>query len=84
VRLFLKYFSFVLLLLLFAGDLSAQCAMCKQTVESSATSPGSLARNLNTGILYLMLIPYLLIGFIFRKQLMSLFRKLFTKTGASN
>jgi hypothetical protein len=42
-------------------------------------NPGSMARNLNSGILYLMLVPYLLIGFIFRKQVAKVFRMFFGK-----
>ena len=51
----------------------AQCAMCKASAESDLKSGGSIARGLNTGILYLMAIPYiiLMLGayFFFRKQI---------------
>lgn len=36
----------------------AQCAMCKATVESN----GSLTSGINAGILYMMVIPYLMLG----------------------
>jgi hypothetical protein len=46
--------------------------MCKTSVESDLDSGGSIANGLNTGILYLMAIPYLvlMIGgyFFFKKQ----------------
>lgn len=55
----------------FASDLSAQCVMCKAVAEDSAAD-GSLGRGLNSGILYLMAIPYLLMAFfawfVFRKR----------------
>lgn len=38
---------------------SAQCAMCKAVVESGDLSE---AEGLNTGILYLMVFPYILVG----------------------
>lgn len=41
--------------------LEAQCVMCKAVAEDSA-SDGGLGRGLNAGILYLMAIPYLLLG----------------------
>ena len=48
---------------------SAQCAMCKAVVESGDVSQ---AEGLNTGILYLMVFPYLLVGamiyFIIKKN----------------
>lgn len=45
----------------------SQCAMCAATVESNAGSGRESGDNLvgtglNTGILYLMLVPYVLIG----------------------
>ncbi|KFD39644.1 hypothetical protein [Schleiferia thermophila] len=54
---------FVLLLILIfsvilAESSFAQCAMCKAVAESSSGNIG--AKNLNTGILFLMSIPYLL------------------------
>jgi hypothetical protein len=42
---------------------SAQCAMCKASVESNIENGGkTVGRGLNTGILYLMSIPYLVLG----------------------
>lgn len=42
-------------------DALAQCSMCKATVESNIKSNGNfLGKGLNTGILYLMSVPYLL------------------------
>jgi len=44
------------------GMTYAQCAMCRATVESSTKSPKGQGKGLNNGILYLMVIPYLLAG----------------------
>ncbi|GAB3537528.1 hypothetical protein GCM10027443_30710 [Pontibacter brevis] len=61
------------LMLVFSGtDAYSQCAMCRATVESNVgTGKGhnhepesEVGSGLNTGILYLMVIPYLLIGTI--------------------
>ena len=41
---------------------TGQCVMCKAVAEDSAED-GSLGRGLNAGILYLMAIPYLILGF---------------------
>ena len=39
-----------------------QCAMCRMTVESTVSDGRSqIASNLNTGILYLLTAPYLLV-----------------------
>ncbi len=59
------------LLLVFAGtNAYSQCAMCRATVESNVGTgkrhnhepESKVGLGLNTGILYLMVIPYLLIG----------------------
>jgi hypothetical protein len=64
----------VFILFVFAGNMHgfAQCAMCKTTAESDLNTGGSIAKGLNTGILYLMAIPYLVLMtggyFFFKKQ----------------
>jgi hypothetical protein len=57
------------ILLLFIGvtlgstPLAAQCAMCRATVESNIENGGkTVGRGLNDGILYLMSIPYIVLG----------------------
>lgn len=79
-----KYLLFVLVLVVaFQANLPAQCAMCKQAAETSLKNdPNSMARSLNSGILYLMAVPYLLIAFIFRKQLAQLWVRVFRKGAA--
>lgn len=51
----------------------AQCSMCKATAESDLDGGGSIANGLNTGILYLMAVPYiiLMLGayFFFKKPI---------------
>ena len=47
---------------LFAFPVNAQCAMCRAAIESEGSS--GKAEAINDGIVYLMVIPYLLIGAI--------------------
>lgn len=61
----------ILVYALIPNDAEAQCAMCKATVESSQGQTNSVAGGINQGILYLMAVPYLLIAFIFRKQIIN-------------
>ncbi|WP_372744997.1 hypothetical protein [Lutibacter sp.] len=50
----------LLIALIFVFQITnAQCAMCKAVVESGEVSQ---AEGLNSGILYLMIFPYLLVG----------------------
>lgn len=54
----------LVLLLTLAGSIpaSAQCSMCRKIAESNLESGEKKAKGLNTGILYLMSVPYLMAG----------------------
>ena len=46
-----------------AVEANAQCAMCKAVIESNSKNGGnSVGSGINDGILYILGIPYLLIG----------------------
>jgi len=49
----------VFLLILINVKLSAQCAMCKAVIEAGHPE---MAEGINSGIMYLMVFPYLLMG----------------------
>ncbi len=71
--------SLLFLLLLPTANFS-QCAMCKAAAESAvAANPNSVAKGLNKGILFLMAIPYLIVGIIFRKDLARFVKNLGSK-----
>ncbi len=54
-----------LVLLAVTPDLMAQCAMCRATVESTVSNGRSVvASDLNFGILYLLMAPYLIVASI--------------------
>ena len=61
-----KRYLFILALVLTgvlsSSDSSAQCPMCKMSAESNLKNGGSTGRGLNTGILYMLALPYTLIG----------------------
>ncbi len=62
---FLFVFSLLMLLTFTVGitDADAQCAMCRATVETNYNNgAGEASTRLNSGILYLLCMPYLLIG----------------------
>lgn len=60
----IRKYCFLLILLLLSSSASySQCAMCKSSVESNAkVEVTKRAEGLNTGILYLMALPYILFG----------------------
>jgi hypothetical protein len=51
----------LLFLMLLPGFLSAQCSMCTKTAQQLGEKP---ALGMNQGILYLMLMPFVVIGYI--------------------
>ena len=71
-------------ILLFLRSLAiAQCAMCKATAESATENVDKgIGQGLNAGIIYLMLIPYVLLATValvfFRKKITAFFRPLNT------
>ena len=52
---------FYTIFVIFNINLNAQCSMCRAVAESSQSGGSSIADGLNTGILYLMMFPYLLL-----------------------
>ena len=59
----MKKIGLFIFFIIFSQLANAQCAMCKAVVESGGDT--SQAEGLNNGILYLMIFPYLLVGFLF-------------------
>lgn len=51
---------FLLVLILFSGSASAQCAMCRAALTSEGNATKAAA--VNDGIVYLMIVPYLLVA----------------------
>lgn len=55
-----SFFILLVLVLVFSMPAEAQCAMCRAVLENEEGQ--SAAKGINDGIVYLMLIPYILIG----------------------
>ena len=62
--LFLALLTLVLIVIGGDGDLLAQCPMCRATAETNLANGGTEGRGLNNGILYMLGMPYVLIGTI--------------------
>lgn len=61
----MKKFFLILFFFLLAGfftqPVNAQCSLCTKTAQQLGEKP---AQGLNSGILYLMFMPFILVGFI--------------------
>ena len=64
-----KLIIILILFLIVVLPIEAQCAMCRAVLESEEGQ--NIAKGINNGIVYLMIIPYILIGslgfFVYRK-----------------
>ena len=70
-----KYLPFLLSVVLFLvigiQNGIAQCAMCRATIEANAANSDKYGVGLNTGILYLMCVPYIaaaVLGYLWYKN----------------
>lgn len=67
---FKKYIVWILVVYVSLTDAYAQCAMCRAVLESEEGQKA--AEGINNGIVYLMIIPYILIAgvgyFIYRSK----------------
>ena len=54
--------TFVLLFV--TESLLAQCPMCRMSLESNLEDGGTMGRTINVGILYMLGMPYLLVGLL--------------------
>ncbi|TNE54907.1 MAG: hypothetical protein EP338_05520 [Bacteroidetes bacterium] len=68
-------------LVFFAQQMYAQgCSQCKLLAEQgSEMDEASFGTNINAGILYLMVIPYVILFFLFRKRILRFVRGLFAR-----
>jgi hypothetical protein len=68
-------FLIVIVLWVYANAVSAQCSMCRAVPTSNHNHGGHVADGLNTGIVYLLIIPYIIISgliiYFFREQLLA-------------
>jgi hypothetical protein len=61
------------MIVFFVQDLFSQCAMCKAVATEQAEEDGS---TINTGIIYIMVIPYIILFIAFRKKIFSFWKEL--------
>jgi hypothetical protein len=76
-----KLLGLFIALISFSQEIVAQgCSQCKLLAEQNAgLDEDSFGSNINGGILYLMIIPYLLLMFLFRKQILGFLKGFFSK-----
>ena len=71
----------ILFVFLITEDILSQgCSQCKMLAEQGAEmEEDSFGSSINTGILYLMVIPYLILLFLFREKILGFLKGLVKK-----
>lgn len=70
--------SFVLFILGISKVFSQGCSQCRMlAAQGSTADEASFGTNINYGIIYLMVIPYLMLMFLFRKQIIRFIKSMF-------
>ena len=64
LRQFFFILSLFFILSVIPCESAAQCPMCKISAESNLKNGGTAGKGLNTGILYMLALPYTLVGVI--------------------
>lgn len=78
-------FLFLVFVLMALPDATAQCSQCKLLAEQSGGAMddeilGTAGKNnINSAILYIMAVPYLILVFLFRAQIKQLFNRFVTR-----
>jgi hypothetical protein len=80
LRSILPFMLLLLAMMAPEGLLAQGCSMCKAVVETGEGGVfggrQGIGQGLNSGILYLMAVPYLLLFLLFRKRIVGFFREL--------
>ncbi|PZE15804.1 hypothetical protein DNU06_16155 [Putridiphycobacter roseus] len=71
MKMISKIFGLVAMLFYTTNFSLAQCVMCKAQAEAQWEENGS---GINTGIIYIMVIPYIILFAIFHKQIFRFFK----------
>ena len=62
MKKFFIFLSITFVLSIFSPEVSAQCSMCTISAEQGTKNGNTQGKGLNDGIIYLLVIPYLLIA----------------------
>lgn len=75
---YIFFLTIVVILILLSENSDAQCSMCRK-VANDGTNAQTVGSGLNAGILYLLVIPYILMGLFFRKQITAFVKNKFIR-----
>ncbi len=65
---------FFLLLIFQLQSFSQGCSTCRAQIINSTKDDLTIGNGLNTGILFLMIVPYIILFFLFRKHIFNIYK----------
>jgi hypothetical protein len=71
-----KIASLFFLLAINISSWSQGCSTCRAQIINSTKDDFTVGNGINSGILFLMIVPYIILFFLFRKQLFSFIKSL--------
>lgn len=69
-----KFFILIVLLSFQLVSFAQGCSTCRAQIESSQEADLSVGQGLNLGIIFLMIVPYVILFLLFRKKIKSFFK----------
>ena len=69
-----NFILFFLLIILQLQSFSQGCSTCRAQIINSTKDDLTIGNGLNTGILFLMIVPYIILFFLFRKHIFNIYK----------
>ena len=80
MRLVIKISTLILFVFILVNSFSQGCSTCRAQIINSTNDDFTVGNGLNIGILFLMVIPYIILFFLFRKKLLNIYKSLKTNS----
>ena len=74
MKIVYNFILFFLLIIFQLQSFSQGCSTCRAQIINSTKDDLTIGNGLNTGILFLMIVPYIILFFLFRKHIFNIYK----------
>ena len=74
MKVIYNFILFFLLIIFQLQSFAQGCSTCRAQIINSTKDDLTIGNGLNTGILFLMIIPYIILFFLFRKHIFNIYK----------
>ena len=74
MKIVYNFILFFLLIIFQLQSFSQGCSTCRAQIINSTKDDLTIGNGLNTGILFLMIVPYIILFFLFRKYIFNIYK----------